>query len=269
MKGFCIFSYTILLFFIVLDIASSDTAQESLANSASENASESVSDGVATPGLSSTDAYVEPAADAVQASKEEPKTAATNKVPAEKVRMVTREELAFHDGKQTTTVWLSIFSKVFDVTAGPEYYSENGPYNVFVARDANVPFVTGTFTPEEAARSLVDLEPNELSNLKHWLQFYIDEDRYPFIGYLEGDLYDKDGNPTETLKVINDKIESVQIEVAARKKKTAEAVAQRQKEDEERKKQKSKGSTKRTAVNTLFSYISQLFGRGDDVKKEL
>lgn len=158
----------------------------------------------------------------------------------EKVRMVTKEELALHDGKQMPTVWLSIMSKVFDVSAGPEYYSENGPYRVFVAREGNVPFVTGTFTPEEAAKPLSSLKPHELSNLEHWLQFYIDEEKYPFIGLLEGDLYDKDGNPTDEMKLIEDKIAIVKANVAERQKKTANIIARRKKEDEERKKEAEK-----------------------------
>ena len=166
----------------------------------------------------------------------------------EKVRMVTKEELALHDGKQLPTVWLSIMSKVFDVSAGPEYYSENGPYRVFVAREGNVPFVTGKFTPEEAAKPLSSLQPHELSNLEHWLQFYIDEEKYPYIGLLEGDLYDKDGNPTEEMKLIEDKIAIVKANVAERKKKTENIIARRKREDEERKKEAEKRKKDRKSV---------------------
>ena len=196
----------------------------------------------------------------------------STKITAAEVRMVTKEELAMHDGKQTPTVWLSIMSKVFDVSAGPEYYSENGPYRVFVARDGNVPFVTGVFNPEEAAKPLSSLEPHELSNLEHWLQFYVDEEKYPFVGLLEGDLYDKDGSKTEEMKLIEDKIAIVKANVENRQKKTANIIERRKREDEERKEAKKKKQEifeemKKQKIieekliwlpNQLLSYISQL-----------
>ena len=188
----------------------------------------------------------------------------------EKIRMVTKEELALHDGKQTPTVWLSIMANVFDVSAGPEYYSEDGPYRVFVARDGNVPFVSGVFNAEEAEKPLSSLKPHELSNLEHWLQFYVDEDKYPFIGLLEGSLYDKDGNPTEEMKLVQDKIASVKANVENRQKKTANIIERRKKEDEERKKakkkiieemkkQKIRGETSNLLSHNLFSSVWQFF----------
>ena len=188
----------------------------------------------------------------------------------EKIRMVTKEELALHDGKQTPTVWLSIMANVFDVSAGPEYYSEDGPYRVFVARDGNVPFVSGVFNAEEAEKPLSSLKPHELSNLEHWLQFYVDEDKYPFIGLLEGSLYDKDGNPTEEMKLVQDKIASVKANVENRQKKTANIIERRKKEDEERKKAKKKifeemkkqkigGETSNLLSHNLFSSVWQFF----------
>jgi hypothetical protein len=151
---------------------------------------------------------------------------------------------------------------VRDNEAGPEYYSEDGPYRVFVAVDANVPFVTGVFNPEEAAKPLSSLEPNELFNLEYWTQFYIDEERYPFIGLLEGDLYDKHGNPTEEMNHVKDKIESVKVRVAEREKKTAEIIARRKIEDEERKRLEEQFSkTKENKIkskgffDSLFKYF--------------
>ena len=184
--------------------------------------------------------------------------------------MVTKEELALHDGKQTPTVWLSIMANVFDVSAGPEYYSEDGPYRVFVARDGNVPFVSGVFNAEEAEKPLSSLKPHELSNLEHWLQFYVDEDKYPFIGLLEGSLYDKDGNPTEEMKLVQDKIAFVKANVENRQKKTANIIERRKKEDEERKKakkkiieemkkQKIRGETSNLLSHNLFSSVWQFF----------
>lgn len=148
----------------------------------------------------------------------------------ETLRMVTKEELAFHDGKQTDSFWLSIMSRVYDVSAGPEYYSPDGPYRVFVGRDANVPFITGVFNPDEAEKKLTELENHQLFALEHWSQFYDDEDKYPFIGLLVGELYDSDGSPTEELKKVRVMIAKARIEAEERKKRTAELIAKRKAE---------------------------------------
>ena len=157
-------------------------------------------------------------------------------VSSEKVRMITKEELALHDGNQTDTLWLSIMSKVFDVTAGPEYYAKNAPYRVFVGRDGNVPFITGTFNPEEAEKPLTELEPHQLHALQHWSEFYRDEPKYHFIGLLIGELYDKDGNPTDAMRQVQEKIAIANVQAEERKKRTAEIIARRKREAEEKKK---------------------------------
>ena len=40
--------------------------------------------------------------------------------------MISTEELAKHDGIQDEKIWLCILGEVFDVTAGPMYYGEEG-----------------------------------------------------------------------------------------------------------------------------------------------
>jgi membrane-associated progesterone receptor component len=160
----------------------------------------------------------------------------SSETPSEKVRMITKEELALHDGNQTSTLWLSILSHVYDVTAGPEYYSPTAPYRVFVGRDGNVPFITGTFNPDEAEKPLVDLEPHQLFALQHWSEFYRDEPKYHFIGLLIGELYDEDGNPTDSMRQIQEKIAIATVQAEERKKKTAEIIERRRQEAEEKKK---------------------------------
>lgn len=149
----------------------------------------------------------------------------------EKVRMVTREELAMHDGRDDRPIWLSIMSKVFDVSAGPEYYAEGSTYRIFAGRDGNVPFITGAFDPEEAQKPLTDLTNNQLMNLEIWSQFYVDEEKYPFIGHLVGELYDEEGNPTETMGLVQEKIAEEKIEAVERKRKIAELLDKRARDD--------------------------------------
>eukprot|EP00980_Cylindrotheca_fusiformis_P022287 scaffold9176_cov129-Cylindrotheca_fusiformis.AAC.11 len=65
-------------------------------------------------------------------------------------RFVTREELESKTGENGSDVWLSILGEVYDVTAGRDYYGPGASYNMLASRDSSVPFITGTFTLEEA-----------------------------------------------------------------------------------------------------------------------
>lgn len=156
----------------------------------------------------------------------------------EKVRIVTKEELARHDGNQTQELWLAILSKVYDVSAGKEYYAPGAPYSIFVGRDGNVPFITGAFNPEEAEKPLTDMTPHQLMNLETWAEFYEKEDKYPFIGLLDGSLYDKDGNPTEMMLKVKEMINEAKVAAEEQKLKTAEVIARRKREDDLKKKKK-------------------------------
>jgi hypothetical protein len=166
-------------------------------------------------------------------------------------------------------MWVSVMSQVFDVTAGPEYYSENGPYRVFVARDGNVPFLTGVFTPEEAAKPITDLEDHQLGGLEEWLTFYKKEDRYPFVGYLVGDLYDENGKPTEMFWDLEDKIAALKVKRAERQKKAKETFDRQTREIAERKKQAAEKKSAKALGRRLLNYLSSLFQRENSENKEL
>ena len=170
-----------------------------------------------------------------------------NKAEPEKVRIVTKEELARHDGNQTEGVlWLSIMSKVYDVSKGAEYYAAGAPYHVFVGRDGNVPFLTGVFNEDEATKPLTELTPHQLYNLQEWAGFYEKEEKYPFIGLLEGDLYDKDGNPTSIMDQVQEMIAEGRSAVAEQKKKTDEVIARRKREAAEKKKKEQMENEEQT-----------------------
>lgn len=154
--------------------------------------------------------------------------------------MVTKEELARHDGNQTEDMWLSIMSRVYDVTAGKEYYGTGSPYSVFVGRDGNVPFITGAFNPDEAEKPLTDLTPNQLMNLETWTEFYEKEEKYPFIGLLVGELFDEDGKTTETYAKVQEMIAEAKVAVVEQKKKVAELMERRRIEDAEKKRKLEK-----------------------------
>lgn len=96
--------------------------------------------------------------------------------------------------------------EVFDVTSGAAFYGEGGSYSVFSGRDGSVPFITGVFTAEEAKKSLMDISAAQLVSLETWRKFYSDNEKYPLVGLLEGRLYDKDGNPTDEMKTVKERI---------------------------------------------------------------
>jgi Cytochrome b5-like Heme/Steroid binding domain len=154
-----------------------------------------------------------------------------------KPRMITAEELASKNGSDVNkTLWLSIMSEVFDVSSAPQYYAPNATYNIFVGRDANVPFVTGRFTPEEAAKSISNLTDHEVWIVDHFLNdtYKTTKSKYTFVGLLIGELYDKDGNPSDILLEARVKIAKQKIVKAEQEAKRQELLAERRRKDAEK-----------------------------------
>jgi predicted heme/steroid binding protein len=153
----------------------------------------------------------------------------TGTVVAEKARVITPEELASKTGKDGGgDLWMSIMGEVYDVSSGKEFYGEGGPYSIFSGLDGSVPFITGVFTKDEAKKGIDVLEPRELLALDKWRSFYEEGDKYPFIGLLEGDLYDKDGQPTDMLKKAREQIAEAKVVADAKQKERDEKVKQRE-----------------------------------------
>lgn len=156
-------------------------------------------------------------------------------IDIEGVRVVTKEELATKTTVENE-LWLAIVGEVYNVTAGARYYQENASYHVFAGRDGSAAFVTGNFTPEGAEKGLYEsLKPEELSSLETWREFYQNEKKYPFIGVLEGELYDKDGKPTEGMRKIEEAVLAGKKRLAEKARLNKEKAEQRRKEKEEKK----------------------------------
>lgn len=153
-------------------------------------------------------------------------------------RVISQNELALHNGRDTPELWLSILGEVYDVTRGAQYYGAGASYSVFVGRDGSAAFVTGNFTAEGAEAALVDaLTDNQLYQLDTWKDFYAKEDKYPFVGVLHGNFYDENGNPTPELERVRRAAAEGKILQEERNKKIRERVAQAKREREEKKKQ--------------------------------
>lgn len=160
-------------------------------------------------------------------------------------RVISKQELALHNGKDAPELWLSILGEVYDVTKGSQYYGEGASYSVFVGRDGSAAFVTGNFTPEGAESALVDaLTDNQLYQLDTWKDFYAKEEKYPFVGLLHGAFYDESGHPTAELERVRKASAEGKIMQEERNKKIKERVAQAKKEREEKKKQAAKHGVK-------------------------
>jgi len=113
--------------------------------------------------------------------------------------------------------------QVYNVSKGPEYYAPGSGYHIFAGRDATVPFVTGNFTAEEAAKHTDELTAAQLYALdREWAQFYAKEKRYHFIGYLCCRFYDAEGKPTEETLRVAERVESYQVIKEARDKERKE-----------------------------------------------
>lgn len=112
-------------------------------------------------------------------------------------RVINEEELSSMNGAGGEgDVWLSVLGKVYDVTEGRRFYGEGGSYSVFGAKDNTANFATGKFDDPEV--DFANLSEKHLSGLRHWTQFYKNNENYKQIGVLgNGIFYDTSGIATE------------------------------------------------------------------------
>jgi predicted heme/steroid binding protein len=103
-------------------------------------------------------------------------------------------------GENGSEIWLSIVGKVYDVTAGRDFYGPGSGYAAFAGTDASVPYVTGKFTAEEAAKGLDNISSKHVGALNDWVGFYDKSDKYNFVGVLvDPRFYDEEGKPNQPL----------------------------------------------------------------------
>jgi hypothetical protein len=136
------------------------------------------------------------------------------------------KELETKNGEQEPLIWLSILGKVYDVTEGKEYYGPGETYNSLTAADTSVPFVSGTFTPEEAKKDPVELSDSDLTGIMEWQKFYHETDKYHLVGKLiDPRYYDDQGNEQPSLVQVLERME--QIKKAEEEKKAAKEANKR------------------------------------------
>ncbi|CAJ1965225.1 unnamed protein product [Cylindrotheca closterium] len=127
-------------------------------------------------------------------------------------RLVTLEELETKNGENGSLIWLSILGKVYDVTEGKEYYGPGQSYNSLTAADTTVPFVSGTFTKEEAKKDPVELSDSDLTGILEWQKFYSESDKYHLVGKLvDPRYYDEHGKEQPTFVTLLERLEKIKI----------------------------------------------------------
>ena len=100
----------------------------------------------------------------------------------------TASELAeFGDGTEGRPILISIFGRVYDVSAGSKFYGSGGPYESFAGKDVTYSLSTGCRTEECLQMSADGLEDKLLDEGKRWLSFFHLHDKYPLVGKLESD----------------------------------------------------------------------------------
>ena len=97
--------------------------------------------------------------------------------------------------------------------------------------------MSGVFTDEEAAKPWDSLEVKQHGGLLSWIDFYENEEKYPFIGVVQGVFYDENGNGTPELERLNHAMDEARAEQRKR-----EIERQRKREEREKKRKERMGT---------------------------
>lgn len=114
-----------------------------------------------------------------------------------------KELTEFGNGLDGKPILLSLFGRVYDVSAGTKFYGEGGKYHVFAGHDVTYALSTGCKSPEcvdvrrsaqeaeqeeeDSEHVLEDLTEKQLKEGKRWLSFFHLHDKYSLVGRLEED----------------------------------------------------------------------------------
>lgn len=93
----------------------------------------------------------------------------------------------FGDGLDGRPILLSVFGRVYDVSAGSKFYGEGGNYHMFAGKDITRALCSGCKTDECLVRNTDGLTEKQLAEGKRWLSFFQLHDKYSYVGDLEGD----------------------------------------------------------------------------------
>lgn len=97
-------------------------------------------------------------------------------------------ELHTFDGKDGKPIYISIGGKVFDCSAGTNFYGEGGPYEKFAGHDISL--AAAKFSKEEKyldVQTLENITPAEKDSFFHFYNMLYG--KYHIVGLLEGNNY--------------------------------------------------------------------------------
>ncbi|KAI1923643.1 Dihydrodipicolinate synthase [Ophidiomyces ophidiicola] len=109
-------------------------------------------------------------------------------------RTFTPTTLLEFDGRNNKPVYLAVRGRVFDVSAGRNFYGPGGPYENFAGRDASRGLACQSFDEEMLTKDLngplddlQGLDEEQLENLTGWEERFLE--KYLIVGKLvaEGD----------------------------------------------------------------------------------
>lgn len=126
-------------------------------------------------------------------------------------RIFSTEELSGYVGKDGGKIYLSVLGEVYDVTEGKDFYGEGSSYSFFAGADRTACYFSGDFTEDGAKKNILDYTPKQIQSLEEWRSFYEKHEKYFFVGKLEGQFYNTQGEPTQYLEDINAKMREEEI----------------------------------------------------------
>jgi len=100
------------------------------------------------------------------------------------VGLINKEQIAQYRGLNGSRIFVSVCGRIFDVTAGADYYGPEGPYHCFTGADAS--YMLATMSLEDSQRNKIpfDLQGDEQITLSDWIVRF--RQKYPMVGRLEG-----------------------------------------------------------------------------------
>jgi len=109
--------------------------------------------------------------------------------PATVFRTFTPPTLFPYNGLNNMPVYLAVRGRVFDVTAGRNFYGPGGPYANFAGRDASRGLACGSFDEDMLTKdldgpldTLEDLDAEQMEALRGWEERF--EEKYLVVGKL-------------------------------------------------------------------------------------
>ncbi|KAK3930695.1 Neuferricin [Frankliniella fusca] len=129
-------------------------------------------------------------------------------------RLFTVNELAEYNGEDgSSSIYLAVLGKVFDVSRGRKHYGPGGSYHAFAGRDASRAFFTGDFSENGITDDVSGLSPDDLKSIQDWSLFYNKE--YTYKGKLIGRYFNANGEMTDYFKEVKTLIKQAEEKNAA------------------------------------------------------